>query len=79
MAGVAVTLVLPALRATATVTFALGAALSASLNEPLAPGSRVAEVASATIAGAVEASTKTGTSAVLLLAPAPSYAMACRW
>src|SRR4051794_4512154 len=78
-AGVADTVVTPAERATATVTLAVGAAERASLKVELAPGATLSEVASATIAGEVLASTKTGTSARLLLVPAASYAIACRW
>src|SRR3954470_5511292 len=55
-AGAAETVVAPALRATATVTFAVGAADSATLKVLLSPGDTVTDDASATIAGVVLAS-----------------------
>ena len=78
-AGAAETVVAPALRATATDTLADGARDSATLKALLAPGATATDDASATIAGLALASTNTGTSAVLLLTPPASYAMACRW
>src|SRR3954451_7766261 len=71
-AGATDTVLAPALRATATVTFAAGALDRASLKVELSPGATVTDEPSATIAGVVLASTKTGTSAVLLFTPAAS-------
>src|SRR3954471_8902564 len=79
VAGAADTVVAPAVRAIATLTSAAGALDSATLTVAVSPGETVTEEASATMAGVVPASTNTGTSAVLLLTPAESYAMACRW
>jgi hypothetical protein len=71
-AGVAETVVAPAVRAIATVVFAVGALDRATLKVTLSPGATVSEVASATTAGAVEGSTNAGTSAVALFAPVES-------
>src|SRR4051812_17003461 len=78
-AGVAETVVAPALRAIVTVVFAVGAVERATLKVLVSPGETDTEVVSLTMAGVVLASTNTGTSAVLHLTPAESYAMACRW
>src|SRR5690348_3444781 len=72
-AGAADTAVDPALRATATVTLAVGALDSDTLNVPVPLVGTDTKVESVTIDGVVAASTKTGTAAVLLLLPAASY------